>query len=182
MIESNSSSLVGHFENDMSGQSSEFCVHWSTSMEAIVLAFPVWRLHYTGGLKVHAKKCGNPPNGVKKWHYLTLSLEYKRVIVQALPPWVYEPNISLSFSLLVVTRPHTDTHPMRWLFLKWIHHLMAWSCPGMALTKIGPNLGSLSTHTQPGSGTRLSRTKMKLKMLPEHVDNNMIVQTGQSSN
>ncbi len=33
-------------------------------------------------------------------------------LVQALPPWVYEPIISLGFSLLVVTRPHTDTDPM----------------------------------------------------------------------
>ncbi len=86
-------------------------------------------------------------------------------LVQALPPWVYEPICSLGFSLLVVTRPHTDTDPMRWLFLKWIHnpenfvlwngHLMAWSCPGMALTIIGPNLGNTSTHSQPRPGTRL---------------------------
>ncbi len=28
------------------------------------------------------------------------------------PPWVYEPICSLGFSLLVVTRPHTDTNLM----------------------------------------------------------------------
>ena len=48
-------------------------------------------------------------------------------------PWVYEPIRSLGFSLLVVTRPHTDTYPMRWLL--WNSHLMVWSCPCMALTK-----------------------------------------------
>ncbi len=52
-------------------------------------------------------------------------------------PWVCEPIGSLSFSLLVVTRPHTDTNPgpMRWLFLNgfscetvtsWHDHVQVW--------------------------------------------------------
>ncbi len=103
-------------------------------------------------------------------------------IVQALPPRVYEPFCSLGFSLLVVSRPHTYTQPMRWLFLKWIHNPENYvfcfgpttargfqgygsSCETVTSwhdhvqvwpsPKIGTNLGNSSTHTQPRSGTRL---------------------------
>ena len=70
-----------------------------------------WR-HMTSCCDSDDVSCHN----VTPWRHAILCL------VQALPPWVYEPIISLGFSLLVVTRPHTDTDPMRWLFLKWIHN------------------------------------------------------------